>query len=315
MAKNTFIAYETIYDMLKELPDELYIKFSKAVFEYGFYGNLPEVTGIEKALWTQIQFCIDNSKEYRKSQAERRKNKNNQEEPEATESNQTQPNTTEHNQTQPEVTETNREQPNVNVNVNENVNKNVNTQTESEQNSVCEEPTGHGIAQKKLFELVQAHNASAPQDRKVPVSKNFLSFLQKEMREFYDEVGTKEKPEDIIQAFKNFLQIANSDTWQKSFSWRTFIRNYQNFTPDFFTLERYVNKDTDPNDATKRPENIFYFAHKDDPRFVFRAFRDYQDEWVKAGRPDGEAYYKLQDEWIRQGPPAGSFYTSYEKEA
>lgn len=308
MKKESFLIHTEYID---DLPEENKSEFLLYIFNYGSKGEEPKLEGLALTIWKKIKRRMDaeaeayngrltgNARGGAKHRGNQYTNKNGSQLPKLPIGEEKE------NKNGSHGSDTDIEF------VNEFESDNVNTQTEN----VCEEPHDQGLAQKKLFELVQAHNASAPQDRKVPVSKNFLSFLQKEMREFYDEVGTKEKPEDIIQAFKNFLQIANSDTWQKSFSWRTFIRNYQNFTPDFFALDRYVNTDADTNDATKRPENVFYFKHKDDPRFIFRAFRDYQDEWAKAGRPDGEAYYKLQDEWIRKGPPAGSFYTSYEKEA
>ena len=68
--KNSFIFYETIEEMLNELPDDEYVIFSKAVNKYGLHDIEPEFTGIRKALWTQIKFCIDNSKEYRRKQSE-----------------------------------------------------------------------------------------------------------------------------------------------------------------------------------------------------------------------------------------------------
>lgn len=291
MAKNSFIAYETIYDMLKELPDDLYIKFSKAVFEYGFYGTAPELSGIEKALWTQIQFCIDNSKEYRKAQSERRKTKSNQTQPNVTETNQTEPNTTESNQTQP------------NVNVNGNVNDNVNTHEKPEYIKQAEESCvrtpSKNIKQltMDLYDMLQAHNRTAPQDRKIPMRNDVWQFTVKNMRELLDAVGPKEPEDKIRQALCNYIKVAQSDTWQKTFTWRSFCKNYQNFTPEYFTLSKYLNTEPETEDATQRPEYKFYMRMRLEARFHVETFQDHIDDWKKAGRPEGDAYYKLQDEW------------------
>ena len=285
--KNSFIAYETIYDMLKELPDDLYIKFSRAVFEYGFYGEAPEFSGIEKALWTQIQFCIDNSKEYRKSQSEKAKKAHSQSEPESAECSRSLPKSAEVCQEEP------------NVNVNENVNENDNTQTDPDA-EVCVSSAllkNVGELQKAIYGMVCEHNKTAKQTRKIPVSRNLWDFTCKEMRELLSVVGTDEPLEMITAALQNFLHVAKSDTWQKSFTWRMFVSHYVDYTPDYFSLERYLNSEPATDDATKRPENVFFFANKDNPDFHVETFQAHIEDWKAQGRPEGTDYFKLQNEW------------------
>lgn len=287
MAKNTFIAYETIYDMLRELPDDLYIKFSKAVFEYGFYGNAPEFSGIEKALWTQIQFCIDQSKEHRKAQSEKAKKSHSHSEPESADI----------CQTLPESADICRDLPNVNVNVNGN--ENVNTNTEKEP-VVCASSAplkNIGNLQKEIFDMLYTHNKIAKPERKVPISSNSWNFTCKEMRDLLSVIGPDVNPDEVKSAVQNFLKVARSDTWQKSFTWRMFITHYVDYTPEFFTLERYLNSEPATDDATKRPENVFFFANKDNPDFHVDTFQAHIDDWKAQGRPEGADYFRLQSEW------------------
>lgn len=128
--KNSFVFYETFESVIEELPEEMQLKFYKYITQYGLHGIEPEVTGIEKAIWTQIQFAIDQAQNRRKRAIE---NGNKGGRPNKTET-KNNPNETQKNQTitqnNPDITENNRsitqEKPNNNLNVNVNVNDNVN---------------------------------------------------------------------------------------------------------------------------------------------------------------------------------------------
>ena len=185
-----------------------------------------------------------------------------------------------------------------NVNVNDNVKDNVNTQIEPE------ETKNFGKLQQDVYALVCDHNKSAKKERKIPISGNFWTFTCKEMRELISQVGVKEPPERIKAAVLNFLKVANSDTWQKSFTWRTFCNHYVDFTPDYFTITRYLNPEKETDDATKKPENIFYFANKDNPDFHVDTFQAHINDWKEAGRPQGKEYLKLQTAWEMGGQNA-----------
>ena len=93
--------------------------------------------------------------------------------------------------------------------------------------------------QKELYELITDYNKSSPLPKTIPVSNSFFAFLQKESREFL-EYHKCEKPTEILQTLKNYLQVAKSDTWKKVFSWREFIKNYLDYSPEFFCLEKYL---------------------------------------------------------------------------
>ena len=128
--KNSFVFYETFESVIEELPEEMQLKFYKYITQYGLHGIEPEVTGIEKAIWTQIQFAIDQAQNRRKRAIENG-NKGGRPNKTITENN---PNITQKNQTitenNPNITENNRSitqaKPNNNLNVNVNVNANAN---------------------------------------------------------------------------------------------------------------------------------------------------------------------------------------------
>ena len=146
--KNSFVFYETFESVIEELPEEMQLKFYKYITQYGLHGIEPEVSGIEKAIWTQIQFAIDQAQNRRKRAIENG-NKGGRPNKTITQKNQT---ITQKNQTitqnNPDITENNRSitqaKPNnnlnVNVNVNANDNVNVNDNVKSKGTS-CEVPS------------------------------------------------------------------------------------------------------------------------------------------------------------------------------
>ena len=123
--KNSFVFYETFESVIEELPEEMQLKFYKYITQYGLHGIKPEVTGIEKAIWTQIQFSIDQAQNRRKRAIENG-NKGGRPNQTITQNNQT---ITQNNQTitqnNPDITQA-KPNNNLNVNVNANVNDNVN---------------------------------------------------------------------------------------------------------------------------------------------------------------------------------------------
>ena len=142
--KNSFVFYETFELVIEELPEEMQLKFYRYITQYGLHGIEPEVTGIEKAIWTQIQFAIDQAQNRRKRAIENgnkggRPNRTiTENNPNETQKNQTitenNPNETQKNQT---ITENNPNETqakpnnNLNVNVNANANDNVNDNVKS----------------------------------------------------------------------------------------------------------------------------------------------------------------------------------------
>lgn len=121
-----------------------------------------------------------------------------------------------------------------------------------------------GQLQEKLYSIVQEHNEKSDQERKIPVSSSLWTFIQKESRELLDELKN-EKPQDILDSFRNYISVAESDSsWKKIFSWKDFVRNYPDYTPDFFSEKKFARKgpasvsgtipETDNNTDTKLSE-------------------------------------------------------------
>ena len=316
-------------EYIDDLPDAYRPTFTMYAVNYGIYGIEPEFTAnsLELALWAKIKRRIDHDiEEWENTRSNRSKagssHKGNQYTKKTSDaSTPSEPigqigtdwNTMEQDGTDGTV--------NVSVSVNESVNVNDSAHTHDEEivcvpSSPTEPPkrVNLGTIQKDMFNLISEHNKTASPERRIPCSRNLLNFMQKESRELLSAIGTDEAPDRVMSALKNFLQIASSDTWQKSFSWRTFCRNFESYTPEFFSITRYVNGAPETDDVTKRPDFIFLQKHKGDPHFSRHAFRDHKDAWESAGRPDGEAYYRLQDEWVKAGPPPEclSLYTSYD---
>lgn len=196
---------------------------------------------------------------------------------------------------------------NENENVNENEKVNVNTHTENEEEpgeNACVPPyipdpnikINKNIA-GKLLNLIQEHNNTTTKDRMVPVSKDLFTFSCREMRELIAATGPYASLLTVQEALQNFLKVCKSDTWMKSHTWSNFCKHYTDYTPEFFTLERYLNAEPQTDDASKKPENVFFFAHKDDPEFHVETFQAHIDDWKAEGRPDGAAYLELQNKW------------------
>lgn len=148
-----------------------------------------------------------------------------------------------------------------------------------------------------LFNAILKHNTSTSKDRMVPITKDILTFSQKEMQELIGTIGPQQEGNDVRETLENFLKVCRSDTWMKSHTWSTFCKHYTDYTPEFFTLERYLNAEPQDGDASKKPENAFFFAHKDDPWFHVETFQKHIDDWKAEGRPDGTDYVMLQDKW------------------
>ena len=62
-----FVFFESFYEMLNNLDDEMKCRFTSYICEYGLYGTEPKdldggnSTGIEHALWVPIKLSIDAS--------------------------------------------------------------------------------------------------------------------------------------------------------------------------------------------------------------------------------------------------------------
>jgi len=124
--KKSFVFYETAYEPIKELSKDDQLMFYEAIIRYGLYGELPEFTGKDKAIWYLIQFGIDEAKKRRETSISNGSKGGRPNKPTETEENQTEIIETQNNLEKPNETQNNLEKPNHNLNVNANVNANVN---------------------------------------------------------------------------------------------------------------------------------------------------------------------------------------------
>lgn len=296
--------YRSYYEVAKKIKNpEARLAFYDALDAYRFDGIEPEDLPLEADIaFTAIKANIDADLDRKHAgapagnQNARKQTKNNSE-------------TIKNNSKQLiDLEKTNNE----NEDVNENEEEDVNTHTESEEEpaeNVCVPsyiPDPYNPNQKinknlagTLLSMIQKHNSTATKDRKVPVSSDLFTFSCKEMRELIAATGPVVAGDraNIQAALENFLKVCRSDTWQKSHSWSTFCKHYTDYTPEFFTLERYLNAEPQTDDASKKPENAFFFAHKDDPEFHVETFQAHIDDWKAEGRPDGADYLALQTKW------------------
>lgn len=121
-------------------------------------------------------------------------------------------------------------------------NKNTPLYEEAKEESYKTEKLNIGDLQKNLFSLLENHNKTATQDKKIPVSSSFWNFIQKESRELLDSCKS-ESPRVILQSFKNYLSVAESNrTWKKIFSWKDFLKNFIDYTPEFFSEKKFSKK-------------------------------------------------------------------------
>ena len=148
----SYVFYRSYYEALKELDPETRLRFYDAITEYALTEKNPEFTGIEKALWVQIQIGIDNARSrYIRSVESGKKGGR----PKAVE-NLEKPNKT------LRFSEENLEKPNANLNVdvdvdvdvnaNENVNANLNANANETEGFSCENPQPVSIPDTKTPE-------------------------------------------------------------------------------------------------------------------------------------------------------------------
>ena len=82
MERESFVFYMSFYEALKDLPDETYVRLSKALCEYALHGVVPELEGFEKSIFIAIKPQIDaNNKRYENGQKGGRPKKNPEEQP------------------------------------------------------------------------------------------------------------------------------------------------------------------------------------------------------------------------------------------
>jgi len=290
-------------EYIEDLPEENKAEFLMYIYNYGAKGIEPELTGFAKTVWLKIQRRIDADREQYENtinarSAAGRKHKGNQytKAAEGMEQNGT-------NGTQYQTTEQDGTNGTVNEFESDNEFDNEND-TDTETEKACLPayiPNPNKKYDKELaldlFNAILKHNTSTAKDRMVPITKDIATFSQKEMRELIGTIGPQQEGNDVREALANFLKVCRSDTWMKSHSWSNFCKHYTDYTPEFFTLERYLNAEPQTDDATQKPEYKFYMTMRTSAKFHVDTFQAHIDDWKAEGRPEGADYFALQDKW------------------
>lgn len=207
---------------------------------------------------------------------------------------------------------------NVNVNDNDNAHENVNVgarecgnqenldvsqenlgiseKKDSQQSELSTQNIGQ--LQKDIWFLIKKHNETAINPRKIVLSGSFIDFIQREAREIL-AVKQDIAPKEILNAMQNYISVADSpDTWKSSFSVHDFCKNYASYTPEYFSITRFLKDVRGPNvpeTQTELTANTILKTLGGDSRFDYSFFLTHQDKWQEVGKPSGENYFKWQD--------------------
>lgn len=154
------------------------------------------------------------------------------------------------------------------------------------------------------FTLISEHNTSGK--HKIPVSKALMYFTQKEGRDILYLKNQGYSVDEIRSALKNYLKVADSDTWKSMFSFNAFCKNISEYVGEYFDMSKYVN-------APKNDEEIqaisqkFLDANLETPDFYrfYATIAHNRKKWVMAGQPDGEELEKWASAALEEDVKAG----------
>lgn len=144
----------------------------------------------------------------------------------------------------------------------------------------------------EIFEIITKHNQESK--KKVAISKDKFQFDSKEGC-MLAELLNNEAPQIIISALKNYLSVANMDSWKTSFSFNAFCKNYIEYTDEFFDVSKY-DKETD----TEKICDNFIKQMEKVKGFDTGAFWQNRMDWLEKGRPQGEKYFQWQEEKYKE---------------
>jgi hypothetical protein len=145
--------------------------------------------------------------------------------------------------------------------------------------------------------FVQILNHNKYAKHKIPISNNLLYFTQKEGRQLL-ELSRQYETKDLESALKNYLMVANSDTWKSGFSFNAFCKNIAEYIPEYFDLTKYIDLPKGGLDelAEKTVNEMI------EKRFVFRisVFYNHKEEWFKMGMPKGQELVEIVNKWTEE---------------
>lgn len=154
------------------------------------------------------------------------------------------------------------------------------------------------------FLMITDHNKSGK--HKIPISKAIMYFTQKEGRELL-ELSRQYETGEIKNALQNYLKVANSDTWKSGFSFGAFCKNISEYTAEYFDISKYI-------DAPKNKEDVqtitdaFAEKNKTEKWFDYAILHRHREDWIKAGKPEGNDFIKWADKVYNEDVSNGITY-------
>ena len=154
------------------------------------------------------------------------------------------------------------------------------------------------------FLMISDHNKNAK--HKIPISKDIMYFTQKEGRELL-ELSRQYETSEIKSALQNYLKVANSETWKSGFSFGAFCKNISEYTAEYFDISKYI-------DAPKNKEDVqtitdaFAEKNKTEKWFDYAILHRHREDWIKAGKPEGNDFIKWADKVYNEDVSNGITY-------
>ena len=297
--------YRSFYDVAKKITNpEARLAFYDALDAYRFDGIEPENLPLEADIaFTAIKANIDadlgrkHAGAPEGNQNARKQLKNNSE-------------TIKNNSKQLIVSEkTNNVDVNEDVDVNENAN---------EELCACSAPAEMPALKitksdfdpflERVFDLICVHNAGHTPARKMPISRNMLSFRQSEGRQLCNLLHDYDA-KTIITALTNYLHVADLDTWKSTFSFKAFCTHINEYTPEYFSVDKFEKNENKRPGIDYVKEFIDRKLAENPIRINVAVFIYHRKDWLAQGRPDGAEYLKLQKKWESDDREAGVDYS------
>ena len=147
-------------------------------------------------------------------------------------------------------------------------------------------------ALREIHKLILIHNENqTDKKKKIGIYKDFFNFSQNEGRNFIELFRRNIDSAEVVEALKNYLRIASSDSYISSFSISAFCKRVNDYIPDNFSIEKYI-------DAPKNEEDVQAITQKfaDDNLYAewfnYAVFHHNRKKWLQAGKPSGKEFEK-----------------------
>lgn len=308
MSRESFVIHT---EYIEDLPEANKAEFLLYIYNYGSKGEEPELDGLVQTIWVKIKRRMDAEEDayntrLKGNAAGGSKHKGNQ-----------------YSKNGSQLPKLPKEWKSMEVSGshgsdNDSVNEFVNEiEHAQEESCACSAPAETPVLKiqksefdpflKWVFDTICEHNKSHAPGRKLPISRNFITFKQSEGRQLcnvlheYDAV-------DIKTALTNYLHVADMDTWKSSFSFQAFCTHINEYTAEYFSPDKFEKNEN------KRPaiEYVKQFIHDKLAETKFpidvAVFIYHRKDWLSQGRPDGAEYLKLQKQWEIDDRAAGVDY-------